>query len=76
LFDGVAKSPPDGVTPYFHHEGHEEHEEHEEKLIPTSNYSPLLMLSQESKKREWLSKKRQMQGAQLARNEAYSGTPQ
>jgi hypothetical protein len=73
LFDGVAKSPTDGVTPYFHHEGHEEHEE---KLIPTSNYFPLLMLSQESKKREWLSKKRQMQGAQLARNEAYSGTPQ
>jgi len=27
-------------------------------------------------KREWLSKKRQMQGAQLSRNEAYSGTPQ
>jgi hypothetical protein len=36
----------------------------------------LLMLSQESKKSEWLSKKRQMQGAQLSRNEAYSGTPQ
>jgi hypothetical protein len=28
------------------------------------------------KKSEWLSKKRQMQGAQLSRNEAYSGTPQ
>jgi hypothetical protein len=35
-----------------------------------------LMLSLESKKSAWLSKKRQMQGAQLARNEAYSGTPQ
>jgi hypothetical protein len=35
-----------------------------------------LMLSQESKKSEWLSKKRQMQGAQLSRNEAYLGTPQ
>jgi hypothetical protein len=34
-----------------------------------------LMLSQESKKSEWLSKKRQMQGAQLSRNEAYLGTP-
>jgi hypothetical protein len=33
-------------------------------------------LSQESKKSEWLSKKRQMQGAQLSRNEAYQGTPQ
>jgi hypothetical protein len=31
----------------------------------------VLMLSQESKKSEWLSKKRQMQGAQLSRNEAY-----
>jgi hypothetical protein len=30
-----------------------------------------MMLSQESKKSEWLSKKRQMQGAQLSRNEAY-----
>jgi hypothetical protein len=29
-----------------------------------------------SKKSEWLSKKRQMQGAQLSRNEAYRGTPQ
>jgi hypothetical protein len=29
------------------------------------------MLSQESKKSEWLSKKRQMQGAQLSRNEAF-----
>jgi hypothetical protein len=37
---------------------------------------PIMMLSQESKKSEWLSKKRQMQGAQLSRNEAYSGTPQ
>jgi hypothetical protein len=27
-------------------------------------------------KSEWLSKKRQMQGAQLSRNEAYLGTPQ
>jgi hypothetical protein len=30
-----------------------------------------LTLSQENKKSEWLSKKRQMQGAQLSRNEAY-----
>jgi hypothetical protein len=30
---------------------------------------------QEIKKR-WLSKKPQMQGAQILRNEAYSGTPQ
>jgi hypothetical protein len=27
-------------------------------------------------KSEWLSKKRQMQGAQLSRNEEYLGTPQ
>jgi hypothetical protein len=40
------------------------------------NQAHLLMLSQESKKSEWLSKKRQMQGAQLSRNEAYLGTPQ
>jgi hypothetical protein len=33
--------------------------------------SSILMLSQESKKSEWLSKKRQMQGAQLSGNEAY-----
>jgi hypothetical protein len=36
----------------------------------------ILVISQESKKSEWLSKKRQMQGAQLSRNEAYLGTPQ
>jgi hypothetical protein len=36
----------------------------------------VMMLSQESKKSEWLSKKRQMQGAQLSGNEAYLGTPQ
>jgi hypothetical protein len=30
-----------------------------------------MMLSQENKKSEWLSKKRQMQGAQLSKNEAY-----
>jgi hypothetical protein len=35
-----------------------------------------VMFSQESKKSEWLCKKRQMQGAQFSRNEAYSGTPQ
>jgi hypothetical protein len=35
-----------------------------------------LMLSQENKKSEWLSKKRHMQGAQLSRKQAYSGTPQ
>jgi hypothetical protein len=35
-----------------------------------------MMLLQESKMGEWLSKKRQMEGAQLSRNEAYSGTPQ
>jgi hypothetical protein len=29
------------------------------------------MPSQEGKKSDWLSKKRQMQGAQLSRNEAY-----
>jgi hypothetical protein len=31
------------------------------------------MLSQESKKSEWLSKKRQMQGAQLSRNDPVTG---
>jgi hypothetical protein len=29
-----------------------------------------------SLQKEWLSKNRQMQGAQISRNEAYRGTPQ
>ena len=33
-----------------------------------------MMLSQESKMSGWLSKKRQMQGAQLSSNEAYLRT--
>jgi hypothetical protein len=36
----------------------------------------IMMLSQESKMSEWPSKKRQIQGAELSRNEAYPGTPQ
>jgi hypothetical protein len=35
-----------------------------------------LKLTPSQKLAGWLSKKRQMQGAQLSRNEAYSGTPQ
>jgi hypothetical protein len=41
----------------------EGHEEQEEKLKPTLMPSKILL--------RWLSKKRQMQGAQLSRNEAY-----
>jgi hypothetical protein len=46
------------------------------KRVWTFLLSNPIMLSQESKKSERLSKKRQMQGAQLSRNEAYLGTPQ
>jgi hypothetical protein len=36
----------------------------------------ILMLSQESNKIAWQSKKHQIQDAQLSRDKAYSGTPQ